>query len=125
MRSIEVRLGGIRRPATLVQAARLAAGMRPDRKRLSRRVLPAFDRREEGADLNALEEREAQLESMRTARDPGYAVQSHVEALTALLIELRCAPDIPQANASGSDAFRCSTKDRIESAMPSSSGGAS
>ena len=116
-------LSAIHRPATLVRAARIAAGMQPNRNRLLARVL-RFDH---GGPLDSLAERihecEAFLESQRQATDPAYSAQRHVEALAALIViagpradaeAVACAqtsavPMADHAKASGSDCFRPAT----------------
>ena len=87
------RLDALRRPAILVTAARHGVAEGPDRTRLLRRVLrgqraPA---RASSQAIALLLDREAELEAMRTARDPAYACAAHVEAVTALMMEDRRA----------------------------------
>ncbi len=85
------RLTALRRPAILVAAARHGVAEGPDRTRLLRRVLRGQRAPAPGSSqaLALLLDREAELEAMRTARDPAYACAAHVEAVTAIMLEDR------------------------------------
>lgn len=83
----------LRRPAALVRAARHAAAMRPKADRLHARVLRASSLSATPHLVPRLLEAEAALDSARVAEDPAYSVQTHVEALTALMLEIRRSPE--------------------------------
>lgn len=113
----------VRRPTLLIGAARHLVALRPNRTRLLQRVLraaPAAD-----AALQQLADCEEGLEAQRLAADPAYCPRAHVEALGALIFEMsRAAEDADQAKASGSSAFRLSTKSSSDSRIPASIPGA-
>lgn len=78
----------LQRPSLLVRAAR--HGLREyDRKKDLRRVLRGEDAPAAGAALGALAETEARFEATRQAGDASYSVSRHLEALIALMAEIR------------------------------------
>lgn len=81
-------LASLRRPSLLIRAAR--HGLREyDRKKDLRRVLRNGETAQPGAALTALLETEAQHEATRKAGDASYSVSRHLEALIALMAEIR------------------------------------
>lgn len=80
----------LRRPSLLIRAAR--HGMREyDRKKGLRRILRAEEPPQSGTVLAALAEAEARFEETRKAGDASYSVSRHLEALIALMAEIRLA----------------------------------
>lgn len=80
----------LQRPSLLIRAAR--HGLREyDRKKDLRRVLRAEEPPKAGAVLTALVETEARFEETRKAGDASYSVSRHLEALIALMAEIRIA----------------------------------
>ena len=83
-------LNDLRRPGLLIRAARHGL-MEYDRKKHLRRVLPGIETPPPGRAIAALAEREAQHEATRKAGVAGYSVARHLEALIALMAEIRFA----------------------------------
>lgn len=78
----------LHRPSLLIRAAR--HGLREyDRKKDLRRVLRNTDAPVPGAALDLLAATEAQHEATRKAGDASYSVSRHLEALIALMAEIR------------------------------------
>lgn len=78
----------LHRPSLLIRAAR--HGLREyDRKKDLRRVLRGEEAPQAGAVLSALAETEARYEETRKAGDASYSVSRHLEALIALMAEIR------------------------------------
>lgn len=115
------------RPATLARAAEIGARAYRRRRDLPG-ATPGLLAEPESRIVPTLARAEAALEGQRRARAPGYRAARHLQVLAAYLAECRDARVAPgagpdQPKASGSAAFRRSTKSRRPSATPSSSAG--
>lgn len=78
----------LRRPKILVRAARFAM-LEFRRDRMLRRILRQDVPASPMAVLGLLMHRERELETMRKEQDPSYSVAHHVDALAAVMSELR------------------------------------
>lgn len=113
------------RPKLLIRAARL--GLEDyARERDLPRVLRRIDPGGAGPVLARLQAGEARLEARRLTGDVTYSAALHVEAMIAVMAEMRLSrPDGPvdQAKASGSESLRERMKAFSASSMPGSSAG--
>ncbi|MHA3914293.1 DUF6477 family protein [Halovulum sp. GXIMD14793] len=87
MSDIKHALTALRRPKTLVRAARIGAG----NYRRERDLTYALRRKAAGAMVETLIEVEERLEANRQQGESTYSIQRHVGVLAALIAEARLA----------------------------------
>lgn len=126
MTDLHTRLDALRRPRTLIRAARF--GLAEYRRTPALRAqFAAVGARTAPQIVSLLLSREADLDSRRRTGDSGYSAARHVELLIALMAEaqlLRATASADQPKASGISALRLATKSSSAARTPSSRAGA-
>ena len=118
-------LAHLRRPALLIEAARIGAGTY-NRERTLRRHLGDLHHPDSEAVLETLLEIEGELNQLRRHDYAGYSPARHVDVVIAILGEvrlMRAAAQPDQEKASGIEAFLLATNASSASEIAGSSAG--